>query len=187
ANTGDGNDNVTATLNADILPGKSMLFTGNGGSGADSMTVNAVNDVDVNAGAALRIKLQGGDSPFDVANQDNLSVSYQGKLDGVLDVDEFGDFGDDNLSTELTLDAGSSGNVGDVAALGTSLQQGGTNSDLMRFTVCDNSGGTAAVSALQDGNDDLIIAEFPGVTDRGFHTINVHTAHLESDNVVVCP
>src|SRR5262249_27772627 len=33
ANMGDGNDNFTATLSADINAGKSMLITGNGGSG----------------------------------------------------------------------------------------------------------------------------------------------------------
>jgi hypothetical protein len=187
ANTGDGNDTFTATLNGDILAGKTMLVTGNGSGGANSMTVNLVNDVDVKAGAALRINLQGGDNPFDVVNQDILSVAYQGKLDGVLDVDEFGLFGDDTLSTVRTLDAGSTGKVGDVAAFGTSVQVGGFNSDLMTFKVCDNSGGTAAVSAAQDGTDDLVITEFPGVKDQGFHTTNVRASHLECNNVVECP
>ncbi len=187
ANLGDGNDTFTATLNGDVLAGKTMKITGNGGSGADSLALNLLNDVDIKTGAALRIDLEGGDSPFDLANQDVLSVSYRGEDDGVLDVDEFSVFGDDTLTTVLTLDAGSTGNVGDVAAFGTSEQVGGFNSDHHTFKVCDNSGGTATVSAVLDGANDLVIVEFPGVQDQGFHTTNVRAVNLESDNVVGCP
>jgi hypothetical protein len=107
---GDGNDSFTANLynangiGSDLLANSRLQLTAWGGTGADAMTINAQRDVDVAAGAVLKMIL------FGDAGNDVIRGYYRGENDGAVSIRDFdGGDGNDIIRGLIHEDAGSTG------------------------------------------------------------------------------
>src|SRR5262249_5813827 len=98
--------------------------------GDDTFKVNATS-VDIASDAALSIGLFGG------RGKDSIDVEYKGQVKGKLAVTTLGGPGDDQIGQNLTINAGSTGNV-------NALVDGGEGTNKLTLNVNDNSGGTLA-------------------------------------------
>jgi hypothetical protein len=139
--------------------------------GRDRIDINVNHDTDVRPGSQLYLRLHGGDS------NDNITVDYDGRMDGKLNLLAAGEAGADTVAVNAQLDTGSSGKVvcSDNPG-GAAIVMGNYGNDNLTFAVRLASGATAQVSAIVDGG----IFE----DDTGRHTTNVSTAHLEHDFVI---
>jgi hypothetical protein len=164
---GDGADAFTGVLQGDIVAGRTMSLNVQGGDESDLVTVDASQDVDVQAGARLLVNLDAGGG----STTDKMAFVYRGELDGTLNVGMTGSRGANVLTASVGLDAGSTGQVGDTGA--GSRMDGGRGPDRLTFLVSDSSG--ASINAEMDGG---------AQDDVGTHTTNVRTSEVETNNVV---
>jgi hypothetical protein len=123
-----GGDSFTGTLGGNILGTSAVTIRVNGGHGNDTVTVNAAA-TNVDANAKLSFELNGG------LGNDNVTLTDEGTINGKLNAVVHGGPGTDTVAQNLTVDAGSTGNIfGRVF--------GGRGNDDETFNVTDNSGGT---------------------------------------------
>ena len=156
ASLGSGNDWFSANLHnpatavgSDLLFNSHMTIAAFGGDGKDSMHINANNDVDVAAGASLKMLM------FGEAGNDLLTAFYRGENDGMVALQELdGGTGDDVIRAVYQADPGSNG-----SALGIAHGRDG-NDAISLFLIGPN---VSPLSLLDGG---------PG-TDSGFHSSNV--------------
>ena len=149
----------------------------NGDGGHDRIDVNVNHDTDVRAGSLLYIHVGGDDG------NDNITVDYDGELDGKLDLQAEGNWGNDIVAVNLHLDAGSSGKVlgsDDPDHGGAAVVTGDLGDDNLTFAVRLAAGATAQVNAIVDGGFGFGWPDH----DVGHHTTNVRTAWLEQDLVI---
>jgi hypothetical protein len=153
---GAGNDSFTANLfnpatgvGSDLLAGSSLIMGVQAGAGDDNLLVNAHHDVDVAAGARLKMILFGQDG------NDLIRGYYHGENDGSVSIRDFdGGAGNDIVRGLLQEDVGSTGvNAGIVHG-------GDGNDQLALFLLTQNP----PIEGLLDGG-----AGF----DTGIATANV--------------
>jgi Ca2+-binding RTX toxin-like protein len=153
---GSGNDWFSANLHngftavgSDLLANSQMSISAFGGDGADSMHINANRDVDVAAGASLKMTM------FGDAGNDLMTVYYRGENDGSVTIPALdGGTGDDAIRGVYQADLGSIG-----SALGIVRGRDGNDSlSLLMF------GPNVSPLSLLDGGAGI---------DTGLHTANV--------------
>lgn len=152
---GDGNDSFTANLynangvGSDLLANSRLQLTCWGGEGADRLGINAQHDVDVAAGAVLKMILLGE------GGNDLITGYYKGENDGAVSIREFdGGTGNDIVRGLIHEDAGSTGvNAGQV--------HGGDGNDQLALFLNTLS---VPILGLLDGG---------AGTDTGVHSANV--------------
>jgi hypothetical protein len=151
-----GNDSFTANLfnpatgvGSDLMTGSSLIIGVQAGAGADRLAINAQRDVDVAAGARLKMVLMGQDG------NDLITGYYCGENDGSVSIREFdGGRGDDIVRGYLKEDAGSTG-------VNAGIVHGGDGRDqLALFLLTQN----VPIQGLLDGSTDF---------DTGIATPNV--------------
>jgi hypothetical protein len=176
----DGNDadKFTANVFGDVgffnsqgVHARSLGFEVNGGADADRIDFN-FHDTDVRTGSSLGIAANG------VNGNDNITVDYDGELDGTLDLDVragnlYGGFDNDTVAVNLLLDAGSTGLVAGNGGSGPAIVTGDLGDDTLRFAITQAAGSHATINALLDGGFNAFDH------DVGSHTSNVQTANLE--------
>jgi hypothetical protein len=153
---GAGNDSFTANLfnpatgvGSDLRAGSSLIIGAYGGAGTDWLTVNADRDVDVAAGARLKMVLLGEDG------NDVLRGYYRGENDGSVSIRDFdGGAGNDIVRGYLREDLGSTG-------VNAGLVHGGDGDDQLALFLVTQS---PPLLGLLDGGFG---------TDTGIHTANV--------------
>jgi hypothetical protein len=153
---GDGHDSFTANLfnsgtgaGSDLLANSRLQLTAWGGTGNDTMTINAQRDVDVAAGAVLKMIL------FGDAGNDLVAGYYRGENDGAVSIRDFdGGAGNDIIRGMIREDLGSTG----VSAGQVHGRDGDDQLALMLWTL------NPPIEGLLDGG--------PG-TDTGLSTANV--------------
>jgi hypothetical protein len=153
---GSGNDWFSANLHngftavgSDLLANSQMSISASGGDGADSMHINANRDVDVAAGASLKMSMSGD------AGNDLMTVYYRGENDGSVSISSLdGGTGDDFIRGVYQADLGSTG-----SALGIVRgRDGNDNLSLLMF------GPNVSPLSVLDGGAGI---------DTGLHTPNV--------------
>jgi hypothetical protein len=163
---GDGVDVFSMTLLGDINSFRTLSLRVRGEDSGDRITVAADRDADIQTGARLLLNLEGG------SGNDTMACFYRGELDGTLDVDLTSNSGEDILTTQLGLDAGSTGRID------SSLMKAESGDDRLTYLVSDFSGVT--IDAGMDGGSDFA----SGGKDVGTHTTNVRASRLETNKVV---
>jgi hypothetical protein len=153
-----GNDTFLAGLfnprsgvGTDLLANSRLVIAGLGGEGNDLMRIDAMRDVDVAPGAALKMIL------FGETGNDTLVAYYRGENDGAVSIRELdGGAGNDLIRGYYYADPGSTG----VAA---GLVHGQEGDDVMSLTMFGPN--VSPLSVLDGG---------PQITkDVGFVTANV--------------
>jgi hypothetical protein len=178
ANLGGGKDTFTATQSgANVGAGVAERIFVDGGSGADTISVNAVgtstNRVNIASGGSLQLKLTGG-SNFDLFDgNDAISVDYQGQLKGDLQLQASGGLSNDSLRAAIDLSGSSTGFVHGFNGAKAALN-GDLGGDVIDFRVHDHSGGRARVSAEANAGLDLS-------HDTVRHTTNVSSVFSFGD------
>jgi hypothetical protein len=153
---GAGNDwfsanlhNPSTAVGSDLLANSHMTIAAFGGDGKDSMHVNANSDVDVAAGASLKMMM------FGEAGNDLMTAFYRGENDGAVAIQNLdGGTGDDVIRAVYQADPGSTG-----SALG--IVHGGDGNDALSLFMF---GPNVSPLSLLDGG---------AGTDSGFHSPNV--------------
>jgi Ca2+-binding RTX toxin-like protein len=103
---GAGNDRFDARILHDLQLKSSLVITAYGGTGNDTIWIDASNDVDVARGARLKVILYGHDG------NDTLLMNYRGENDGSVALREAsGGAGNDTIRGHLQEDAGSTGSI----------------------------------------------------------------------------
>jgi Ca2+-binding RTX toxin-like protein len=156
-----GNDAFTANLfnpatgvGSDLMAGSSLIMGVFGGAGDDRLAINADHDVDVAAGARLKMVLFGQDG------NDIITGYYHGENDGAVSIRDFdGGAGDDIVRGYLKEDLGSTGaNAGIVHG-------GDGNDQLALFLLTQNP----PIEGLIDGG---------AGSDTAIHTANVNVVNV---------
>jgi hypothetical protein len=175
---GDGNDKFTANVfgnvgfaDADGLHNVALDFAVFGGSGNDTIAINANHDTDIRSGSIMRLDLVGG------FGNDKVTVDYRGELDGRLAMNASGGFGNDVMFARMKLDDGSTGIINGLNG-GSATLRGDFENDNLTFKVNQASGAHGQVDALIDGGISLFD------NDVGHRTANVRSQFLEHDFVV---
>jgi hypothetical protein len=151
-----GNDSFTANLfnpatgvGSDLLAGSSLVIGVQAGAGDDQLTINAQHDVDVAAGARLKMILMGQDG------NDVIRGYYHGENDGAVSIRDFdGGAGRDIVRGLLQEDVGSTG-------VNAGIVHGGDGDDQLALFLLTQS---PPIQGLLDGG---------AGTDTGIHTANV--------------
>ncbi len=133
---GSGDDSLLALFSG-TLSGSNFMFDANGNSGDDIMLFDG-SDLNIASGTTLDLRLYEG------AGAGEISVDYQGQLDGTLRLIANGGFGNDRIDANLTTTAGSTGKL-------KALVHGWSGNDELTLQVVNSSGSSALVSALFDG------------------------------------
>jgi hypothetical protein len=159
ANMNTGDDVCRARMWGDLGAGAIVLFDLHGGGGNDTLgswntydnAVPGYNSIDVPAGCEFTIGLKGG------AGQDDLFLTYSGKVAGRLNIVLDGGEDSDHLSASKSKGSGIYLQPGSTGVL-DALFLGGGGNDPIEMEVYDSSGGLALADALADGgtgNDHL--------------------------------
>jgi hypothetical protein len=166
---GAGRDRFAANLNGDLLGESALEINARGGTGNDNVRVNANDDVDVRPDARLALTFRGD------AGADDMRTNLRGEVDGSILIDQDGGTGNDRVDVNLTLDAGSSGRVGDVGLPAVVL--GGTGRDRLRFAVFTdpNDAQVVRVDGTVDGG---------AGNDRCNRTSNIASVNCEADFIL---
>jgi hypothetical protein len=97
-------------VGSDLLANSRLVIAGMGGEGNDQMRIDATRDVDVAAGAALKMIL------FGDRGNDSLAAYYRGENDGAVSIRELdGGTGNDTIRGYYYADPGSTGVAGGQA------------------------------------------------------------------------
>jgi hypothetical protein len=156
-----GNDTLDVRLGDPIDAGAEVKIQATGDGGDDSLKVDATTfgtGANIAAGAELRVQLEGGDG------SDSLTLSYEGDVDGEFKADLDGGSGADTAVADVTVSAGSTGDV-------HARVEGGSGNDSLTLRVVDQSGGAAKVRAGIDGGSG---------TDTCVRTTNVKVENCEA-------
>src|SRR5262249_7765596 len=136
-NLGDGNDHVIANFNGDLTGAAHVLFRANSGAGYDGVAVNVKGNID--GRAFMDVEARGG------VHSDTMHLDYQGRLNGTLILHEQGGPQFSWLASDVTLKAGSKGNLTDK------LVGGPGNENLLVLRVHDQSHHMHRIDSLIDG------------------------------------
>jgi hypothetical protein len=136
-NLGDGNDHVFANFNGDLTGTAHVLFRAANGSGFDGVAVNVKANID--AHAFLDVESLGG------ARSETMHLDYQGRLNGTLILHEQGGPQYSWLESNVTLMAGSTGNLTDKVIGGRG------DNNLLILRVHDQSHHMHSINTLVDG------------------------------------
>lgn len=156
-----GNDVFTANLfnprtgvGSDLMAGSALIMGVLGGAGDDRLTIYADHDVDVAAGAKLKMVLFGQDG------DDIIRGYYHGENDGAVSIRDFdGGAGDDIIRGYLKEDVGSTGaNAGIV--------HGGDGADQLALILITQN---PPIEGLLDGG---------AGQDSALHTANVNVINV---------
>src|SRR5262249_29493279 len=152
-------DTFTATQNgANVGGGAAEKIFVDGGSGADTISINAVgtptNRVNIASGSSLQLKLTGGSNLDLFDGSDVIAVDYQGQLKGDSVLRGGGGRFGDTRRAAIDLSGGSTGFVHGFNGARASLN-GDIGGDVIDFRVRDHSGGSARVSAEANAGLDL--------------------------------
>lgn len=126
ANLSNGSDTFTGALDGNLLDGSTLDVTARGSNGKDTLSF-AAPAADVGAGASLSVEMQGGNG------KDVLDATLGGVLLGDFVFLADGGNGKDEISGDLTFDAGSTGTA-DAEVLGRNAP------DTLTLLATDNSG-----------------------------------------------
>lgn len=121
-----GDDSLTLNLNGNISGSADARFAAHGFRGNDVFQVNAPA-VNVDTAANLGINLDGH------RGNDQMTVAYEGQIDGNLKIDVHGHRGNDTATVNITADKLSNGDV-------TARVSGDFGNDTLTLDVNDNSG-----------------------------------------------
>lgn len=135
---GDGHDNLIASFAGGFSNVAGMTLTAQGGRGRDFFLVNALNNVELDPGSALRLDMNSGD------DRDIVLVGYNGRMRGALSLITAGGNDRDRMFTNVALLAGSAGSL-------VAQQYGLGADDRMGLIVDAAAGSTTGVSGLVDG------------------------------------
>jgi hypothetical protein len=164
---GGGKDTFNGSLNGHtLLSGANYKLNVRGGDGRNDLDFFGGQGAAINAGASLSVNESGGD------DADNLSIAYDGVLNGKLNFHLYGRGGNDTLSANVNIHSGSTGTLG-VAGDDATLS-GGPGNDTLTYLVHTN-GSAADVFALANGG---------AGTDTATHTKNVTAVNIEHDHIV---
>jgi hypothetical protein len=130
-------DDSLLTVFAGALSANTFRFDASGGYGDDILRFEGIG-LNIAAGTTLDLRL------YEDFGAGNISIDYEGELDGTLRLLANGGFGNDRIDGTVTTIAGSTGKL--FAAL-----HGWTGDDEMTLNVVNLSGSTAFISALLDG------------------------------------
>jgi hypothetical protein len=133
ANAGTGGATLHAGLYGRLTGSGQVNVQLRGGIGADQISVDARNGVNVGPQARLAVQVDAG------AGKDQVDVAYEGELRGTLYLDALGGSDDDTVSAALTLDGYSDGLLTGPLS-GSSLRdaaavRGGGGNDRLSFVV----------------------------------------------------
>jgi hypothetical protein len=106
---------------------------------------------------------------------DIASVSYSGTNNGELDINEFGNGGNDQLRAEVHMSPGSTGSVG--SPIKPSVLQTSGKKDQLRFTIDQGTDSTTATNIFAEVID-------TSKRDTSTHTANVRAKTKGSDRIV---
>jgi hypothetical protein len=153
ATGGNGGDRLTGTVTGSLNGASFLALLYKGGTGKDQISIDATNSVNIGPLAQMTVEADGG------AGSDQVTVGYEGQLQGAFFLDASGSAGNDRVSATVTLDGVSNGllfgptspNTGKAAAQVT----GGGGRDRLSFEV-DLSGTLKPASAAEvDGGAGL--------------------------------
>lgn len=126
-----GADTISSTIGN--LAAAQVAFFANGGDGADNISVDGTGAT-IDADSRLRAKL------FGDAGKDTLTATFDGKIDGILNVQNDGGKGVDKVVTSIVVATESAGTLRTKAS-----GRGGV--DEVSLSVLDNSGEEASLLA----------------------------------------
>jgi hypothetical protein len=149
---GAGADTISSTIGS--LAAAQVAFFANGGDGADNIAVDGTGAT-ISADSRLRAKL------FGEAGKDTLTATFDGKIDGILNIQNDGGKGVDKVVTSITAAAESIGTLRTKAS-----GRGGV--DEVALSVVDNSGEEGSLLAELKAK----LIDRPG-TDLVSYTANV--------------
>lgn len=132
-----GNDSIDATFSGAVLGSSPVGVATWDGYGNDTIAYHALG-ANVGAGANL------GFSSYSSYGNDDISLDYQGLVDGRLGVSLVGGGLSDIITANITIDAGGAGQL-------WALVRGGWAPDTLTLNVFDNSGVLSRFFALLDG------------------------------------
>ena len=146
ANGGNGGDRLSGTMTGSLNGASFLGFIYKGGTGKDTINIDATNSVDIGPLAQLTVLADGG------AGNDVVNVKYEGQMQGAFFLDAAGSAGNDRVSATVTFDGVSNGllfgptspNTGKAAA----QVDGGGGNDRLSFEV-DLSGSLKPASAAE--------------------------------------
>jgi hypothetical protein len=146
ATAGGGGDTLRGSLTGSLNGASFLGFIYKGGTGKDRINIDATNSVAIDPLAQLTVVADGG------ASADNVTVGYEGQLQGALFLNAAGSAGNDQVKATVVLDGVSNGllfgpvspNSGKAAAQVT----GGGGNDHLSFEV-DPSGTLKPASAAE--------------------------------------
>ena len=163
---GEGRDDFTAHLNGhQLLAGADYAFDVHDGNGGDTSQLFGDANVAIAEGATLSVRMHAG------FGEDHLGVSYEGQLNGKINMDLRGGAGDDRLDADFELQAGSNGTLG--TPTDPALLHGGPGDDVLTYLVHVN--GTAGVFAVANGGGGINICR---------HTANVKVLNCQINHEV---
>ncbi len=128
---GAGADTISSTI-GDLAAAQVALFF-NGGAGADTISLDGVGAT-ISSDSRLRAKL------FGEAGKDTLTANFEGRIDGILNIQNDGGKGVDNVVTNITATTESAGTLRAKAS-------GRQGVDEVTLNVVDNSGEEASLLA----------------------------------------
>jgi hypothetical protein len=146
ANAGNGGDKLLGSMTRSLNGSSFLGFIYKGGTGKDSIGIDATNSVAIGPLAQMTASVDGG------SNADNVAVGYEGQMQGAFFLSAAGSAGNDHVGADVTFDGVSNGllfgptspNSGKMAAQVT----GGGGKDHLFFEV-DLSGTLKPASAAE--------------------------------------
>jgi hypothetical protein len=146
ATGGSGGDKLSGSMTGSLNGSSFLGFIYKGGTGKDNINIDATNSVAIGPLAQLTTQVDGG------SQADNVTVGYEGQMQGALFLNAAGSAGNDHVKATVAFDGVSNGllfgpvspNSGKAAAQVT----GGGGKDHLAFEV-DLSGTLKAASAAE--------------------------------------
>ena len=146
AKGGSGGDSLSGSMSGSLNGSSFLGFLYKGGTGKDHIKIDATNSVAIGPLAQLTAQVDGG------SQADDVTVGYEGQMQGAFFLNAAGSAGKDNVSATVTFDGVSNGllfgpvspNSGKAAAQVT----GGGGNDHLSFEV-DLSGTLKPASAAE--------------------------------------
>jgi hypothetical protein len=164
---GSGGDKLLGTVTGSLNGSTFLGFIYKGGTGKDTINIDAKDSVAIGPLAQLTASVDGG------SQADNVKVGYEGQMQGVFFLNAAGSAGNDNVTAAITFDGISNGllfgptspNSGKMAAQVT----GGGGKDHLFFEV-DLSGTLKPASAAEiDGGAGEDFCTSVGAISGVFH------------------
>jgi hypothetical protein len=167
ATGGGGGDKLLGSMTGSLNGSSFLGFLYKGGTGKDTINIDATNSVAVGPLAQLTAQVDGG------SQNDNVAVGYEGQMQGAFFLNAAGGAGNDHVKAAVVFDGASNGllfgptsqNSGKAAAQVT----GGGGNDHLFFEV-DLSGALKPASAAEvDGGAGVDTCTAIGAISGIFH------------------